>query len=232
MRGTDLEVAEVLAAARAPTYDQDERVLARVLVAFNAAGTGLAAAPARLGRHSGRSVRPAAKVAAAVALATGCGVAVAGLGVLPTPVQRLAHDVLGGVGIPAPDKPDVERGAGTAASTPTSGGSGVVSPRPSATTAHDLTTLCETVANNLGDWRGHLDASDRAALIAAAHGEPKVAHYCTRLLRPGAAKTTPAPTPSGTATASPSAQPNATHGVGHATHSPGPNQRSSNAAKQ
>jgi hypothetical protein len=137
------ELADVLAAAGAITREQDEQELAAILAVFNMADPGPfdgARPGARAGVRRPKRVtgRFAVKCTAALVLVVGCAATAAGAGVLPSPVQRLAHDMLGGVGIPAPDSSSsgpggatVSGGASAAASG--RGPSASLSPRTRAT---------------------------------------------------------------------------------------------------
>jgi hypothetical protein len=223
-------LATLLAAAGAAPLEQNEWELAAVLAVFRVSVPGLGGAtagieraePCRPGWTAGRLL---VKCAVAFALATGCGVVAAGAGVLPGPVQQFAHDVLGGVGVPAPGTPGTaSSGGSTASATATVNGTGgSASPSPDAATA-TLEALCGQVAHDGSDWLGGLTGDDQATLSAAAGGEQKVVSYCARLLA-GSSKATAASSP-GAASASASPGAAATHGNGHATHTPSPNPHS------
>jgi hypothetical protein len=181
------------------------------------------------------------KCAAASVLATGCAVAAASAGVLPSPVQQFAHKVLGGIGVPPPGTPNtVPNGGVTAWTTPTPAPTATPRlthgsvptppwqpPSPSAEPAK-LTALCATVAEHGDPWRNEVSKDDRAALIAAAGGEPKVLSYCAALLAhpPSATAPPPAGAPGTTtavpATAAASPDPSAAHGDPHPPHTPDP----------
>jgi hypothetical protein len=223
-RRRDRELAAVLAAANAAYGRPDERELAVLLALFNAPGPGPVggaapkarpstsrAAASRPGWATGRLV---VKCSAAFVLAAGCGVAAAGAGVLPNPVQQLAHDVLGGVGVPPPRTPGADGGTSSATASAPSG-----SASPSAAALAALTPLCEAVAQDGNAWRAALAKDEQATLVAAAGGEQKVVAYCARLLADSSTSTAiPSATASSGATA--------THGAGHATHSPSPKSHS------
>jgi hypothetical protein len=226
------ELDDLLAAAAAAPQDdeRDERDLAPVLLAFTVAGRDAAADEPTRGRAAGwrpgrMSGRLAVKCAAALLAATACGVAAAGANVLPTPVQQLAHDLLGRVGVPAPRTPGTTSSGSPAASAT---GTPTASPTPAADSgsaaatpdAATVTALCGTIAHSGNKWRTELDQADQATLIAAAGSENKVVSYCARLLS-GALKST-ATASAGTASAAASADATATHGKAHASHTPNP----------
>jgi hypothetical protein len=152
--------------------------------------------------HPRRRRRPmltallSAKLAAA-ALAVGVGGAAAAsyAGVLPAPVQKLAHDIIG-----APAQQPTRPAPTPAAASPA---------RPAASTPGQ-SGLCTAYANA----RAHGSAAQRAVafrrLAAAAGGVGKVAAYCATV--PHAA-----PPAAGHPTGQPSARPT----QAHATHRPG-----------
>ncbi|MEZ0114674.1 hypothetical protein ABH920_008709 [Catenulispora sp. EB89] len=125
-------VARVLSAAAAPPWPHELRGYESARRAFENAG----AASARGGTHSAGTRAGAAragavavplrrligvKLAAVAGALTVTGVAVAAeADVLPSPIQRAAHQVLGGVGVPDPDPGP--RGEQTMASSPGSSG--------------------------------------------------------------------------------------------------------------
>jgi hypothetical protein len=175
-----------------------------------------------------------AKCAVAFFLAAGAGVGAAGAGVLPSSIQRIAHDYLGGVGVPPPSStaasPSSSAGAGVgptstpgSAVTPESSGSaaGSVAPSQSASLSQ-LIALCNIVVENDKNWHSAVDKTQRDILVAAAGGEPQVLTFCSDLL------TNPTPTgsSSGSSSASPSATPSAAattqHGKAHESKSPKP----------
>jgi hypothetical protein len=208
----DRELDALLNAAAAPPLPgRGDRGLDAVLEAYRAAGhVGPAAGdgpaeqiriviPPRPRRAPGRRFAVACAVVTA-----GVGVVMAGAnaGVLPTPVQSLAHDVLGGVGVPAP--PTRGSGPGTGR-TPTASTGASATPRPSRTpsahatgsarpsaswgsgsgthaTTDPITALCTQIANTGDEWRERLGPDDQAVLIAAAGGDDNVEPYCVELL--------------------------------------------------
>lgn len=224
----------LLAAAGAPAYpeEHDELALDVVLTAFNAAGTadasddGYAASTAageRVARNprSARNERPAwtgrrgslvlVRSAALIVIAIGSGVAAAAAGILPVPVQSMAHHVLGGIGVPAPS----DSGGGSTPSSPVSasrsatqgphttatpsgsastGSGGGIFQTPSAEESASLQGLCVQVLLSGSSWKQDLSGQDVALLIATAGKEKKVVGYCQNLLAPDQqATTTPAP---------------------------------------
>jgi hypothetical protein len=117
-------VARVLSAAAAPPWPHELRGYESARRAFENAG----ATPARRGTHgfgagAGVPLRRliGVKLVAVAGALTVTGVAVAAeADVLPSPIQRAAHQVLGGVGVPDPDSGP--RGEQTMASSPGSSG--------------------------------------------------------------------------------------------------------------
>lgn len=120
----DRDLDALLAAAGAPAFpeEQDEQALQTVLAAFDAAGSvelaGAGAARGRPARPKRRMATMIARCAAALCVVTGSGVAVASAGILPMPVQSLAHHIFGGIGVPAPKTGGTSR-ATTAVPSPT-----------------------------------------------------------------------------------------------------------------
>jgi hypothetical protein len=242
------ELDALLAAARAlpeERGEQGERGLDTVLAAFNAAGT-VGGEPVRRRPPAARpwwmTGRFAAKWAVALVVVGG-GVATASAGALPDPMQRLAHNMLGAVGVHTPDKPSAAPGGGPTASLNPASASALASataplpPSPPASAAApsgtaaaspgaadgSLTALCRQVVDLGGNkWRKVLSAADQAALIAAAGKQNEVVPYCESLLADAQA-TQPTQTAQTTASASPAAT--ATKkGKGHsdATATPAP----------
>lgn len=202
----DRDLAALLAAAAAPDpeRDADERGLEVVLAAYREA----AEAPAPAGRtgkivpighrYFGRAL--AVKFAAAAAVLAGAGMAAASVGVLPAPIQRIAHDYFGGVGIPGPTSPTsgatATRSTGATpsasrsrAADPTasaeSSTSATASASPAATTQHELVALCQIVVEAGPSWHSDVDKAQRDLLTAAAGGNDKVLSYCTALVAGG-----------------------------------------------
>lgn len=255
----DPDLAALLAAAAAPDPERDggERGLEAVLAAYRAAADApvretdmmgavegrLAAAGSGSGRAGSRVPSPrrgrftlalAVKCAAVLVVVAGTGVAAASVGALPAPMQRLAHDYLGGVGIPAPATapPSVN-----ASATPRLGPSRPDTPNPTPVptgsasaqsgqaTPNELLALCEIVVQAGDNWHSDLDKAQRDLLTTAAGGNPQVPAYCATVI----ASNTPS---------APAASPSATSdngngngggngggngdGKGHASKSPAP----------
>jgi hypothetical protein len=235
---TDLDTLLAVAAAPASEATLDPAQLEPVLLAFRRAGIGAGPAPQSRPRRVVRQRSPRAalvKCAAVLLVVGGSGVAAATAGALPAPVQQIAHDYLGGVGIPAPAASGT---AGPAPSgTPSSSGSPSLSPsagggQPSADTAQ-LMPLCQTVAANPQDWRSVLDPADQAALAAAAGAPGHVEQYCATLLATASSSAdsgdegaTPSPAQSTEPSSKATPGASATHGNSHASHSPSPNPHS------
>lgn len=229
----DLGTLLAIAAAPAREMTADPARLEPVLAAYRRAGADQAAAHRSAARPA-LSRSALAKCAAVLLVFGGSSVAAASAGVLPASVQRIAHDYLGGVGIPAPSS------HGPAVSSPSETPSAVGS--PSATIgrgdaseggAAQITTLCQKVAASTHGWRAGLDAADQAALVTAAAGSGNVKQYCVTLLTQSGSGASgggqsAAPSPSASPSPSPTASPEATdtHGGGHVNHSPSPNPHS------
>ena len=101
-------VARVLSAASAPAWPHELRGYEAARRAYESADDSNAAAAGAtpLRRAAGAPFRRlvGVKLAAVAGALTVTGVAVAAeADVLPSPVQRAAHQVLGGVGVPEPD---------------------------------------------------------------------------------------------------------------------------------
>jgi hypothetical protein len=225
------DLAALLAAAAAPEPNPDERGLEAVLVAYRAApfagpdhAPSASPSPRRRPMPGGLLL----KFAAAVMLFVAGGVTAASVGALPDPIQRIAHDYLGGVGVPAPPRASVSPSAGASASpsrsrtpsaplsaapdasssaaaslTPSSSTSASASPSPSAA-SNELVTLCRIVVQTGKGWQSQLDKAQRMIVVKAAGAPPKVLPYCTGLLNGSPANgtnstpATPSATPSPT----------------------------------
>jgi hypothetical protein len=99
-------VARVLSAAAAPPWPHELRGYESARRAFESAGNAGNAGTTPIRHSAGFPLRRLAgvKLAAVAGALTVTGVAVAAeADVLPSPVQRAAHQVLGGVGVPDPD---------------------------------------------------------------------------------------------------------------------------------
>ncbi len=167
-------VADVLAALRSgPTRDELAGE-ASVLAEFRR-GAGVAArtpAPHRPRRVTSRVGARAAVAAAVAALSLGGLATAAYAGMLPAPMQRLAHDTIG-----APAAP-----SGSPAKTHLARNRTSVLPGTTGPTAHRLCTAY-TLA------KAHGTAAQRAAafhnLVGAAGGAGKVAAFCGTAVHPG-----------------------------------------------
>ncbi|HZU54473.1 MAG TPA: hypothetical protein VFA06_01265 [Actinocrinis sp.] len=233
---TDLDTLLAVAAAPASEATLDPAQLEPVLMAFRRAGIGAGPAPQPQPRRAVRQRSPRValvKCAAVLMVVGGSGVAAATAGVLPASVQQIAHDYLGGVGIPAP------AASGTAGPAPSGTPSPSGSPSPSAgsgrqaATTAQLMPLCQTVAANPQDWRSVLDPADQEALVAAAGAPGHVEQYCATLLATASSSAdsgdegaTPSPAQSTEPSSKATPGASATHGNSHASHSPSPNPHS------
>ncbi len=232
----DRGLHELIAAAGSPALpeEQDEQALEVVLAAFNAAGavdaegSAWSAPSARRTRTPRQWAGVVARCATALCVMTGGSVAVADAGILPAPVQALAHTVFGGIGVPAP--PTGSAPTGRAVGSPTAPSPTVsatarntATPSPKATTATTthpptnpstqatkLASLCGEVIDDGDDWRSTLSQPDLALLTGAAGGEARIEPYCDALLNPA-----PEVGDDSSALAAPSEQATAPHGNGN-----------------
>ena len=167
-------VADVLAALRSGPTDDELAGEARVLAEFRHAAGVVARAPAphRPRRITSLAGARAAVAAAVAALSLGGLATAAYAGMLPAPVQRLAHDTIG-----APAAP-----SGTPAGTHLARTRAPVQPGAAGSTAHRLCTAY-TLAKT------HGTAAQRAAafhnLVGAAGGAGKIAAFCGIAAHPG-----------------------------------------------
>jgi len=175
--------------------DADHPGLARLLAAASAAptadelaGESAAVAAFAAGRRTGSAPTPAtvrpvrrlfiAKVAVAGSLALVGGTALAAeTGILPDRLQRQAHELFSGVGVPAP------RTTGAAPSR----SAAPAPPAPSATPAplpsHDPADLCRAWRSAQNDPAARqLTGEERRALGALAGGTPNIGAYCESVL--------------------------------------------------
>lgn len=193
-------LAQLLAAAVAPVPTASEREasdagLSAVLAAFNAVDVS-----GRRDRapswHGGYSRTFAVKCAAALVLVSGAGMAAAG-GALPDSAQRIAHELFGGIGVPAP----------TFSAAPNRGLHTLAGPRvtPSASPPHvsaAVVNLCVSVTDSGADWRDTITPADKATLVAAAGDDQNIETYCARLLTATATSAPSATTGTGSSAAS------------------------------
>lgn len=222
-------VARLLAAATAPPGPHELRGYEAARRAFERAG----ATPVRRSATLPLRRMIGVKFAAVAGALTVTGVAVAAeADVLPSPIQRVAHHMLGGVGVPDPEPDTSASGPATSASSsPLSTGPGT--PRPtgpqasgttsgngaplpgkptgtvdqsapgsSSSTDADVATLCRSYAAQQAGTGAALSGHDRRRLATLAGGEDKIPDYCARML--AVASTTPGGQPSdGSDTSSP-----------------------------
>lgn len=186
--GPHAHVADLLAAAAAgaqPGELADER--AAVDAFTSAYRTAPNPAPARVRRHTGRTAF-VVLVAVSASLVAGTAFA-ARTGQLPDALQRGAHSLFSGAGVPAP-APTATRPP--PAPLPTAA-------RPSGTdsaAAQPLLALCRTwIAVRNDPHAGPITAAQRHDLATAAGGEPAITSFCQHLLEP-----TPTPAAHGTTT--------------------------------
>ena len=196
------EMAEVLKAVTAPARPGELRREADAVAAFRAAHQAREAHQEPLdstARPASRSRwRSVPVVAAVTAFTVGAsGLAAAAAGVLPAPMQELAHAVLGDLGVPPPH-PAAPAGPEPAGpvpmSTPTSAsnlsprGTGPTSPtdRPSPgghaaagpSAGPDLVVLCQKWALRSEGKGPRLEADELDRLAAAAGGADRIGAAC------------------------------------------------------
>lgn len=184
------------------------------------------------------------RFATAVLLVCGVGAAAASAGVLPTGVQRIAHDYFGIGRVSAPSTHVPSSSVATASPARGSNGgdgNGNGAAAPSAATSATprnsdvVVALCQKITQGRGgNWKSGLSATDQATLIAAAGDEHKVRRYCGRLLKGAGTSTNgkgsnPDPSPAatnshrpaatGTPSPVPSVRPDKPRGKAHASHS-------------
>lgn len=215
----DLERLIAAAGASAHPQEQDEHVLEVVLAAFNAAGAVGAQSAAGPSERSTRTARQwaatAARCAAALCVVTAGSVAVASAGILPPPVQTFAHDIFGGIGVPAPTAGGAAGGITASASpvtsatasatatigrpTPTSTATASANPGTSTQATSAVVSLCDQVVGNGDEWRTTMSQPDLALLTATAGGDTKIGPYCAQLLQAPQQGDTTEPPENGTA---------------------------------
>lgn len=197
-----------------------------VLAAFHetaAASPTTARKPVRRGSSS-RGL--ALRFAASILVVCGAGVAAASAGVLPSGMQRIAHDYLG-VGSAPASSAQVPSSSAATSGTPTSGAA-TTPITTGAVPTSAVAALCRQISPTGSDWRANLSTADQATLISAAGGDHKVKQYCARVLEDfqESPKATPSPETIGTPSSIPSAKPTQTHGDPHASRSPMPHSTS------
>jgi hypothetical protein len=172
----DQALARLLAAASAPATDAELRGQDAVVAAFRAHHAGQ---PGRALRRSRRVPRVTALAAGAAGAVLLGGVAAAYTGSLPTPVQNVAHHVIGApaaghghAGQPASPAAQPDHGPATPTTTvsPTQ-----VGPNTTAAT----TGLCEAYASG-----GLAPSSVGYQSLARAAGPTAITHYCANLTAP------------------------------------------------
>jgi hypothetical protein len=228
-------LAELLAAASAPARRHELTGYESARQAFEAAA---AEARSPKGRHSSlvpltRAAAVKITIVAAVLSLAGVSVAAA-TGTLPSPIQRVAHDVFG---VPAPDpvtsqvhpsgsgvKPAMTP-QGAKPSRQVGDGTPVPSDSPSGALAKErpanpeIVRLCQLLVRNGGKG---LNAAQRRKLVLQADGEQNVAAYCAQVL--SRARPVSGPT---TSTASDPAAPH----PGRTSGDPGPKNRNHGGPK-
>jgi hypothetical protein len=218
----DLDALFAAAAAPAFPEENDEQVLTVVLAAFNAAGQaecdgdGKAAAAGECRTRPRRSrATVITRCAAMLLVAAGGGVAAASAGILPAAAQSLAHQYLGGIGVPAPNSNGTQQGGvalspmPTASSTsthqvPSRARGAATTPAGSATpspVSSTLLNLCSQVIADGSSWANDLSEQGRTLLAAAAGGDEKIVPYCARISAP---TQEPTATPTGGSGSTPS----------------------------
>lgn len=179
-------LAAMLRAAAAPAQPEELSGERAAVDAFTAAYRPAPSSPSRRTRRTAL----ATLVAVSASLVAGTAFA-ARTGQLPGALQRGAHSLFSGVGVPAP--------ATTPPATHPQPAAPPTGPRPSATdtaAAQQLLALCRTWIAVRSDPRaGPITAAQRHDLAAAAGGEPAITGFCEHLLEP-----TPAPTTHATPT--------------------------------
>lgn len=223
-------VAKVLSAAAAAPWPHELRGYESARRAFENAGAG----PVR--RSAGIHFRRLAgvKLAAVAGALTVTGVAVAAeADVLPSPIQRAAHHMLGGVGVPDPDQAQTgqttasspgssaghpgsqgSQSANHASGAPSSGGAllpgtpGGTADAPGSTASSaeaDALALCRTYVAHKDGGNGNsaLSEHDRKRLVVLAGGEDKIDDFCAAVLAAPSGGPT-VPQPSGASGAAPS----------------------------
>ncbi|MGH3416164.1 MAG: hypothetical protein ACRDVE_00855 [Actinocrinis sp.] len=230
MTGND-ELDALLAAAAAPAVgdELDENELEVVLATFTAAGAATTTTDgrrrARRPWFTARPTRLAVRSAVAIFAVAASGIAVASAGILPTPMQSFAHNMLHGVGVPGPSdaSPPAAASAPPVVSITSTLPPSQFTERPTATPHSSVTAdgqgggstirpasmldLCGRVAADPKGWQSTMSAADRQRLITVAGKVNKVKHYCETLIA-GAAHNGGAPTVGSTGTSSSNSQGN------------------------
>src|SRR6266542_399290 len=202
-----MRTAMVLEAIAAPPSSDE--------LADEAAAVATLAAVARSSPHRAARRRPtvftkvlSAKMAAAAAIAalSVAGVAGAATGTLPDPAQRVAHQVLGAAGVPAPDDHASDtHGSSQADHSPTG---------PDATGAAKAGLCRAWQAGQGADHGKKADAVAFKALAEAAGGSDKIADYCEDVTTAPKSDAASAATPSSTVPAQAQTPDTTDHGAG------------------
>jgi hypothetical protein len=208
-------VGRVLAAASAPAQPHELHGYDSVRRAFDSGGgrTGTRSNRYAVALPLGR--RTVVKLATLATTLTMTGVAVAAeANVLPQPIQHVAHQMLGGVGVPGPQprryQPTASGPGGLASSANTPQPSGSPGGRTTGDSAHGATpgsspgqdsafpdkviALCRAFTSD--DGGHHLSHAERGRLADLAGGESKIGDYCVRVLDSTDTGTPLDPTPS------------------------------------
>ena len=202
-----MRTAMVLEAIAAPPSSDE--------LADEAAAVATLAAVARSSPHRAARRRPtvftkvlSAKMAAAAAIAalSVAGVAGAATGTLPDPAQRVAHQVLGAAGVPAPDDHASDtHGSSQADHSPTG---------PDATGAAKAGLCRAWQAGQGADHGKKADAVAFKALAEAAGGSDKIADYCKDVTTAQKSDAASDATPSSTVPAQAQTPDTTDHGAG------------------
>lgn len=176
-------VADVLAALRAdPTSDELAGEAGALAEFRRSAGAGV---PSRGSRRPRVRTSPFGGRAAAAALAAALGLGglatAAYAGVLPAPVQRLAHEAIGAPAPPGSSRAGAHLARGR-----------VLPGHPTRTADPRASRLCTAYARARADGTPAQQAVARYELIEAAGGAGKVSAYCRAVARPKTPLTHPA----------------------------------------
>jgi hypothetical protein len=242
-------LARLLSAAAAPPRPHELRGYESARRAYEIAGSAGSAGAAPLRRGIAVPLRRmvGVKLAAVAGALTVTGVAVAAeADVLPSPIQRAAHQMLGGVGVPDPDtqsrsgqpmasdtssasgstRPGTTGPSGSADGGRTTGGvlpgtpTGTAQgPGQSSTVSADVLALCQAYAAQQDGQGGSLSGHDRHQLETLAGGADKVDGFCAMVLATGPSASTPQPT--GGPVSTPTPDPSHDHKPQGTTSGPG-----------
>ncbi|GIJ52426.1 hypothetical protein Val02_93120 [Virgisporangium aliadipatigenens] len=190
-------LAALLADARGPARPDELTGEAAALAAFRHAHAAHEPAPLAAGEPRHRRRLALALTGAAAALLLGGTAYAAGTGRLPDGLQRTAHDLLSGVGVPAPPTTEASgtatQGAPALTPSPAPRASAVPTPTPTPD-ATVLIGLCRSWAATATNPNAKaISAEDLRILAAAAGGEAAIGAYCERLTAGPSAAPTPPP---------------------------------------